>query len=64
VIFFVVFSLVFDQYTWIVPTAAVIGINALVWLILTPILGRSLRTRTGRALDVLLGNMVVAGEAT
>jgi hypothetical protein len=32
------------------------------WLVIGPLMARSIRARTGRALDVLVANMVVVGE--
>jgi hypothetical protein len=41
---------------------AVTVINALVWLILGPIMARSLHSRTCQALDALLNNMAITGN--
>src|SRR5262249_35912414 len=58
-VFFIVFSLVFDHRSWVVPVLAVTGANALLWLFLAPMLARSIRARTCRAIDALLNNMVI-----
>jgi hypothetical protein len=62
VLFFVVFSFVFDHRAWVVPVAAVTGANALLWLLLAPLLTRHVHARTCRGLDVLLDNMASAGN--
>ena len=33
------------------------------WLLIGPLMARSIRARTGRALDALVANMVVVGES-
>jgi hypothetical protein len=62
VLFFVVFSFVFDHRAWLVPVVAVTGANALLWLFLAPVLARHVHTRTCRGIDALLSNMASAGN--
>lgn len=40
----------------------VTGLNAIVWFFLAPIMARSMRTRTCRALDALVGNVASMGR--
>ena len=60
----IVFSAIFGPGVWIVAVAAAVGGNAVLWLVLGPLLARGFRARTDRALDALLANMVAVGEAT
>jgi hypothetical protein len=62
VLFFVLFSLLFDHFLWVLPVVAMTGANALLWLILGPLLARHFRGRTCQGIDVLLNNMAVAGK--
>lgn len=62
--FAIVFSVIFGPGVWIVAVATAVGGNAVLWLVLGPLLARGFRARTDRALDTLLANMVVVGEAT
>jgi hypothetical protein len=48
---------------WIVGVAAWVGGNAVLWLLLGPLMARWIRARTCRGLDALLANMVAVGEA-
>jgi hypothetical protein len=59
-----VFLIVFGAGMWIAPVAAVVGVNAGLWLFLGPAMARGIRARTERALDALLANMAVVGETT
>lgn len=59
----VVFSVVFGPGVWIVAVAAAVVGNAVLWLVLGPLMARGFRARTDRALDTLLANMVAVGEA-
>jgi hypothetical protein len=63
----VVLSVAFGALTgpgiWIVAVAAACGGNAGLWLLLGPLMARSIRKRTDRALDTLLANMVAVGES-
>jgi hypothetical protein len=63
VLFFVLFSFVFDHRAWVVPVVAVTGANALLWLLLAPLLARQVHARTCRGLDALLNNTAGAGKA-
>jgi hypothetical protein len=63
ILFSVVFGVVFGPGPWMIPAAAVPGGMALLWLVIGPLIGRHLRTRTCRGLDVLLANMVAVGES-
>jgi len=63
VVLSVVFSILFGPGPWIVPVAATTGGIALLWVFLGPLMARGFRTRTDRALDALLANMVAVGEA-
>jgi hypothetical protein len=58
-----VFGIVFGQGMWTVGLWAAVGINALIWLILGPMVTRHIRKRTDHALDPLLANMVAVGES-
>jgi hypothetical protein len=48
---------------WLAPVAAATGGNAALWLLLGPLMARSIRSRTCRALDALLANMVAVGQS-
>ena len=61
-VFFVVFGLVFDHRGWVVPVVAATVGNALLWLILAPVMARHVRARTCRGIDTLLNNMALAGR--
>ena len=63
VVFFVVFGVVFGPGIWMVPVVAATGGLAVMWLFLGPLMARSFRKRTDRALDALLANMVAIGDA-
>jgi hypothetical protein len=62
VLFFVVFSLLFNNRLWVIPVVAVTGGNALLWLFLAPYLTRVIKARTCRGIDALLNNMALTGE--
>jgi hypothetical protein len=62
VLFFVVFSLVLDNFRWVIPVVALTGGNALLWLFLGPLMSRQFRARTCQGIDALLNNMAVAGK--
>ena len=57
-----VFSFLFPVETWIFTVLLVAGGNLLLWLILAPIMKRSVLARTCRGLDSLLYNMAIAGS--
>jgi hypothetical protein len=63
IVFAVVFGVAVGPGAWIATVAAAVGGNAVVWLVLGPIMARSFRARTDSALDALLANMVAVGEA-
>jgi hypothetical protein len=63
VVLTVVFSLTMGPGPWTLPVLAVTGGNAILWLILGPVIAKIFRARTLRALDTLLANMVAVGEA-
>ena len=63
VVLSVVFSAVFGPGIWIFAVAGAVGGNALLWLVLGPMMARGIRARTNRALDTLLANMIVVGES-
>lgn len=63
VILSLVFSVLFGQGIWITGVAGAAGANAVLWLLLGPLMARGIRSRTDRALDALLANMVVVGES-
>jgi hypothetical protein len=63
VVLSVVFGALFGPGAWIVAVAAAVAGNAVLWLLLGPLLARGIRARTGRALDTLLANMVSVGES-
>ena len=48
---------------WVAAVVAAVGGNAALWLLLGPLMARWVRTRTDRALDALLANMVSVGES-
>ncbi len=56
-----VFGAIFGLGWWVYLVAAVTGGNALLWLVLAPILSRFFKARTCQALDALLNNMAVVG---
>ena len=56
-----VFSVLFGPGSWMVAVAVTLGGIAIVWLVLGPLMARSFRARTVRALDALLANMVKVG---
>jgi hypothetical protein len=58
-----VFSVLFGPGGWIAAVAAATGGNAVVWLLLGPLMARAIRSRTCRGLDALLANMVTVGES-
>jgi hypothetical protein len=60
--FLVLFGLLFGPGAWILVVGPVTGVNALLWLVLGPVLGRRLRARTCQGIDALLNNMAVAGK--
>jgi hypothetical protein len=60
----VVFSILFDHRAWVLPVVVATGANALLWLILAPMLARHIHARTCRGLDALLNNMASAGHTT
>ena len=62
VVFYIVFGLIFEDGAWEIPVLAVTGGNALLWLLLAPIISRHIRARTCRGIDSLLENMTVAGR--
>lgn len=57
-----VFAARFGQGPWMVPVVGSTGSIALVWLLLGPLLARTLRARTCRSLDTLLANMAAVGK--
>lgn len=58
-----VFSWVFDHYLWLVPVVAVSGANALLWLVVGPMMARTIYARTRQGLDALLSNMAMTGNS-
>jgi hypothetical protein len=58
-----VLGVLFGPGNWLYGVAAGVGVNAAVWLLLGPLMARSFRARTDRALDALLANMVSVGES-
>ena len=56
-----VYAVQFGPGMWIGGLAAIIGVNTVVWLVLGPLMARSIRLRTCRALDALLANMASVG---
>ena len=58
----IVFSLIQGPGMWILAVAGAVGLNALMWLVIGPLMARGFRSRTDRALDSLLANMVAVGE--
>lgn len=58
-----VFGALFGPGIWIVAVAAAMGGNAVLWLLLGPLMARGIRTRTDRALETLLANMVAVSES-
>jgi hypothetical protein len=63
ILFFVLFSLLLGRSGWVVPVVVATGGNALLWMVLAPLVARHLRARTCRGIDTLLNNMAVAGNA-
>ncbi|MDP7346706.1 MAG: hypothetical protein QF735_00665 [Phycisphaeraceae bacterium] len=61
--FAVVYSAVFNQEQWHVSVVASIVGNALLWLVVAPIIAIAVRARTVKALDTLLHNVASAGQA-
>lgn len=59
-----VFAVRFGPGNWMAAVAAFVGANAVIWLILGPIMARSMQARTNHALDALLANMVTVGEGS
>jgi hypothetical protein len=59
----VVFYSTLGPGAWTLPVLGVTGGNAILWLILGPVIAKLLRARTVRVLDTLLANMVAVGEA-
>ena len=57
-----VFAVRFGPGMWIGGLATAVGVNTVVWLVLGPLMARSIRRRTCRALDALLANLVIVGE--
>jgi hypothetical protein len=62
-VFFAVFSIVFDHRLWVRPVLAVTGGNLLLWLFLAPVIARKVQARTRQGIDTLLNNMAVAGTS-
>jgi hypothetical protein len=58
----ILFAIVFSEVFW--GVAAATGAAALLWLLLGPLMARTIRARTCRALDALLANMVIVGESS
>ena len=58
----IIFSLVFDDRQWVVPIVVASGTIMIVWLILGPLMARSIHSHTCSALDALLDNMAVTGN--
>lgn len=63
VVLCVVFSALLGPGNWIFAVAGAAGGNAVLWLLLGPLVARGIRARTCSGLDSLLANMVVVGEA-
>jgi len=63
-VFIVVFGLVLRMEGWALPAAIVVGGNAILWLILAPLIGRAFRKRTCEGLDALVQNMATIGQQT
>lgn len=59
----VVFFLVFGPGIWITVVGGALSANAALWLFLAPLMARGIRTRTERALDTLLANLVSVGNS-
>jgi hypothetical protein len=62
VVFFVVFSIVFDHRGWVDVVLWSLAPNAILWAILSPLLGRKVESRTRRALDALLNEIAIHGR--
>lgn len=63
VVLSIVFGVLIGPGLWLAVVAAVVSVNAVLWLVLGPMIARKIRARTESALDTLLANMVVAGES-
>jgi len=63
IVFSTVFGIGFGPGFWMGGVGAAVGANAVLWLILGPLMARRFRARTDRALDTLLANMVAFGES-
>lgn len=63
VVLSVVFSFVMSDHLWIIPLLAITVAEVLLWLVLAPIIVRSIHARTCQAIDALLNNMVQTGNA-
>jgi hypothetical protein len=61
--FFILFSFLFDNRQWVVPLLLGVGANALVWVVLSPMMARLIHSRTCKAIDALLKSMAVTGNA-
>jgi hypothetical protein len=59
----IVFSVLFGPGLWILAVFAAVGGNALVWMLLGPLIARSMQARTRKGLESLLANMVTVGES-
>jgi hypothetical protein len=59
----VVFAFVFGPGPSVYSVAAASGIFALCWLVVGPLMARSIRQRTCRGLDAFLKSIAVAGES-
>ena len=62
VILTAVFWTVFGSGIWIWAVAGAIGVNGVTWLLIGPLMAKGMQTRTNRALDALLANMVAAAR--
>jgi hypothetical protein len=59
----VVLAVLHGPGDWMFAVAAPMGVMAIIWSVLGPLMARSFRARTERALDTLLSNMVSVGES-
>ena len=63
VVFSVVLGIGIGPGFWMGGVGGAVGGNAVLWLVLGPLMARWIRARTDRALDTLLANMVAVGES-
>ena len=62
IVFSTVFGLANGAGLWMGGVVGAVGVNAVVWIFLGPLMARKFRSRTERALDTLLANMVAVGD--